>query len=97
MRHYYAISWPYGSLAWGSECGTPAQALAFETCADRDAWVSAGTPYTTQAHYREPISARDVRRHRLEIVPAVLCPQCRREVLPPDASNHGLCDKCLWR
>jgi len=68
-RQYYAVEWPYGQIAWSSEHGTPGSAIAFDTADERDAWVSKGNPYTTQPGNREALTAAEVRKHHLSIVP----------------------------
>jgi hypothetical protein len=67
-RQHYAVEWPYGSIAWSSEHGTPSTAIAFQSAAARDAWVNKGNPYITQPGYREALTAAEVRAHKLEIV-----------------------------
>lgn len=67
-RTYYAVEWPYGSIAWSSEHGTPSAAIAFPTAAARDAWVERGNPYITQPGHREALTAAEVRKHKLERV-----------------------------
>lgn len=68
-RRYYAVEWPYGQLAWSSDCGTPSCAVVFSTPASRDQWVHEGNPYTTQPGNRESVTAAQVRKYHLETVP----------------------------
>lgn len=67
-RKCYAVSWPYGRLAWSSEVGTPREAVAFDSPQERDDWLAKGNPYTTQPGTRQAVSAKEVKLHHLQVV-----------------------------
>lgn len=59
-RKYYAIEWNYGR-AVNSDGSRAGSVREFASKAERDAWCEDGPAYTTDAGFREMLTAKDVK------------------------------------
>jgi len=96
-RRYYAVEWPYGSLAWGTEHGLPSDVYAFGSTADRDAWLSCGNPQVAAPGYREAITAKRAKwlqaspryREVITVRAMYVCDECGKIVTPDEGREHA--------
>jgi len=67
-RRWYAIAYTYG-VACDEDGELIGAVVAFDSRAERDAWVAEGTePYRTRPGYREAVLARSLTRRQKEVV-----------------------------